>query len=60
MPVTLSQCRGAVGFFNSQFMPDKQYSFFYSDSFRKSNMQAVSNDSSLTFIYVFNEVISSK
>ena len=60
MTVPSSQCREAADVFNSQFVPNKQYNFFYSDSFQKLNMQALSNYSFLTFIYVFNEVISSK
>ena len=32
MPVGLSQYRGAKRFFSSQFVPYKQYNFFYSDS----------------------------
>ena len=57
MPVTLSQYRGAAGSFNNQFVPNKQFNFFYSDSFRKLNMLAIGSVSVLLFIYVF---ISSK
>ena len=53
MLVTLSQYRRVVGVFNSQFVPNKQYNFFYSDSFRKLNMAAASSVSLLIFIYVF-------
>ena len=52
MSVTLSQYRGEVAFFNSQSVPNKQYNFFYSNSFRKVNMPAVSSVSFLIFIYV--------
>ena len=59
MPATLSQYRGAVGGFISQFVPSKQYNFFYSDSFRKLNMPVLS--SLLTNIHVcVYEVISFK
>ena len=57
MPVSLSQYRGAVGFFNSQFVPYKQYNFFYSDSFLKLNTPAVSSVSFLIFIYVFMKLL---
>ena len=57
MPVTLSQYRGAVGVFNSQFVPYKQYNFFYSDSFRKLNIPAVSSVSFLIFIYVLMKLL---
>ena len=57
MPVTLSQYRGAVGGFNSQFVANKQYNFFYSNSFRKLNMPAVSSVSFLIFINVFMKLL---
>ena len=57
MPVSLSQYRGAVGVFNSQFVPYKQYNFFYNDSFRKLNMPAVSSASFLIFLYVFIKLL---
>ena len=57
MPVSLSQYRGAVGVFNNQFVPYKQFNFFYSDSFRKLNMPAVSSVSFLIFIYVFMKLL---
>ena len=58
MPVTLSQYRGAlVGGVSSQFVPNKQYNFFYSDSFGKLNIPAVSSVSFLTFIYVYEVTI---
>ena len=56
MPVTLRQYRGAVGGFNSQFVPNKQYKFFYSNSFRKLNVPAVSIVS-LIIIYVFMKLL---
>ena len=52
MPVTLSQYWEAMGVFNSQFVPNKQYNFFYSDLCRKLNMAAVSSGSFLIFKYV--------
>ena len=57
MPVGLSQFRGTVGVFNSQFVPYKQFNFFYSESFRKLNMPAVSSVSFLIFIYVFMKLL---
>ena len=53
MPVSLSRYRGVVGGFNNQFVPCKQFNFFYSDFFRKLNMPALSSVSFLIFIYVF-------
>ena len=57
MSVSLSQYRGAVRVFNSQFVPYKQYKFFYSDCFRKLNMPTVSSVSFLIFIYVFMKLL---
>ena len=57
MPVSLRQYRGVVGVFNDQFVPYKQFNFFYSDSFRKLNMPAVSNVSFLIPIYVFIKLL---
>ena len=57
MPVSLSQYRGAVGVFNSQFVPYKQYNVFYNDSFRKLNMPAVSSASFLILLYVFMKLL---
>ena len=57
MPVTLSQNREAVGFFNSQFVSYKQYNFFYSDSLQNLNMPAVNSVSFLIFIYVFMKLL---
>ena len=57
MVVTLSQYRGAVRGFNSQFVPNKQCNFLYSDSFRKLTMTAVSSVSFLISIYVFMNVL---
>ena len=62
MPVNLSQYRGVVGGeggrgFNSQFMPNKLYNFFYSDSFRKLNMPAVSSVSFLILICLFMKLL---
>ena len=57
MPVTLSQHRGAVGGFNSQFVANKQYNFFYSNSFRKLNMPAVRSVYFLIFINVFMKLL---
>ena len=44
-------------FFNSQFVPNKQYNFVYSDSSRKLSMQAVSSSSFLIFIYLFMKIL---
>ena len=57
MPVSLSQYRGAVWVFNSQFVPYNQFKFFYSGSFRKLIMPAVSSVSFLIFIYVFMKLL---
>ena len=57
MPVSLSQYRGVMGVFNSQFVPDQQFKLFYSDSFQKLNMPAVSSVSFLVFIYVFMKLL---
>ena len=57
MVVTLSQNSGAVGDFNSQFVPNKQYNFFYSDSFWKLNTPAISSASFLIFMYVFMKLL---
>ena len=39
-----------MGVFSSQFVPNKQYNFFYSDSFQKLNMPAVTS-------YVFMKLL---
>ena len=57
MSVTLSQYRGTVGVFNSQFVPNKQYNFFYNDCFQKLNMPALISVSFLTFMYVFMKLL---
>ena len=57
MVVTLSQYKEAVRGFNSQFVPNKQCNFLYSDSFRKLNMTAASSVSFLISIYVFMKVL---
>ena len=57
MPITLSQYRGAMRFFNSQFVPNKQYNFCYSDSFPKLSMPAVSSGLFLIFIYAFMKLL---
>ena len=57
MLVTSSQYRGAVRFFNNQSVPNRQYNFYYSDSFQKLSMPAVSSGSFLLFIYVFVKLL---
>ena len=58
MPVSLSQYRGGVGVFNSQFVCYKQFNFFYSDFFRILNIPAVNSVSFLLiFIYVFMKLL---
>ena len=54
MPLTL---RGTVRFVSSQFVPNRQYNFYYSDLFRKLSMPAVNSGSFLTFIYVFMKLL---
>ena len=57
MPITFSQYRGAVGVFNSQFVSNNLYNFFYNDSFQKLNTTVVSSVSFLIFIYVFMKLL---
>ena len=57
MPVTLRRQKGAVGFFNSKFVPNKQYNFVCSDSSQKLSMPAVSSRSFLIFMYVFTKIL---
>ena len=52
MPVTFSQYRGTVGGFDSLFVFNKQYNFFYTDYFRKLIVSTVSSFCFLVFKYV--------
>ena len=54
MPFTL---RWTVRFISSQFVPNRQCNFCYSDPFRKLSMPAVNSGSFLIFIYVFMKLL---
>ena len=53
MPVNLSQYRGTVGLFNSEFIPIKQSNIFYCAFFRNLDILAIISVLLSFFVYVY-------
>ena len=53
MPVNLSQYRGTVGHFNSEFIPIKQSNIFYRAFFQNLDISAMISVLLSFFIYVY-------
>ena len=56
MPVNLTQYRGTVGLFNSEFIPNKQWNIFYCAFFQNLDILAVT---SVLFSIFINECLMS-
>ena len=53
MPVNLSQYRGTVGLFNSEFIPVKQSNIFYCAFFRNLDILTMISVLLSFFIYIY-------